>query len=261
MALSASASSTRRGACARMAGSSAATEAPPPQPHTTVRLAHGSACGSRNINSGCATSQSICGWPSRPTYTRPAPPCSAALAASKAAPAMAVAPGCAASPALPAPVGAGRRVSPPTMATSPRLPLWLACAWCAAAGAPDSQAVGGSSPSGTARSSNQTVPQASRPCAVNSPGLRVSRLSVWVRLSVPNKLLALVWPALAAIKGVASGESRQPVSASSPLGTSTFRRSAGLLAMCASQSAMRPSGGRVAPMPSRASMHTSCTPS
>ena len=147
------------------------------------------------------------------------------------------------------------------MATSPRLPLWLACAWCAAAGAPDSLAVGGSSPGDTARSSNQTAPQASRPCAVNSPGLRVSRLSVWARLSVSNKPLALVWIALAAIKGVASGESRQPVSASSPLGTSTFRRSAGLRAMCANQSAMRPSGGRAAPMPSRASMHTSCSPS
>ena len=52
----------------------------------------------------------------------------------------------------------------------------------------------------------------------------------------------------------------QPVSAFKPLGTSTASSGAGVACSRASTSAKRPSGGRVAPMPSSASMQKSCAP-
>ena len=144
--------------------------------------------------------------------------------------------------------------SPPMTATSPKLPLWLAWASDDRAGrcavsAPSSRAQGVTlTGSTTPRSSNQTSPAASRPCAVNSPGLRVSRLKQKVasaNAATPQE----------AIKSVA------PVSLSSPVGTSTDSRAAVLVRIRSSQSVISAvpalDGSSRAPMPSNASMQKS----
>jgi len=111
MALSASASRTKRGATDSARASQGAMSCPPPHPHTTVALSKGSMAGSRVIKAGWLTCVALS---KSPKYTRPAPPCSAAVAAKIAAPCMPLA--------------------PPKMATSPRLPLWLLCAAVARSG-------------------------------------------------------------------------------------------------------------------------------
>ena len=170
--------------------------------------------------------------------TRPAPACRAARAASSAAPLMWL-----------------RGVdSPPITATSPKLPLWLVwasderAARCARF-VPISRAQGATSAGRkTPRSSNQTSPVASRPWAVKSPGFSVNKLK-------QKMLLAQVERAQDAIKVVS------PVSASSPVGTSTDSRAAALDCINASHSVISrlPALARSsrAPIPSSASMQKS----
>ena len=165
MALSASASSTSRFATDPTLGKTPLTASPAPQPHTTTCVRKSSASGLRNISSGWSGLTVIALSPSKATNTRPAPACSAALAASRAAPAMWLL--C--------------LDSPPKMATSPKLPLWLRCILCCRTqpSAPDSLALGGSvAVRSTPRSSNHTWPALSRPSPVNNPGFRVNKARV-----------------------------------------------------------------------------------
>ena len=169
MAFKASASKTKRGACDNTAGNTCRTASPPPQPHTTVvsrkTLISRIEGTVRNINSGCAGSTRMLPPSNSATKTRPAPACKLARADSKAA------------PVIPS--------APPTMATSPKLPLWLSCARCECLrrSAPKTQAEACTvqSSSLAPKSSNQTCPAASFPCAVKSPGFKVNsdRQNIW----------------------------------------------------------------------------------
>ena len=109
------------------------------------------------------------------------------------------------------------------------------------------------------RSCHHTCPAASLPWAVNSPGFNVNRLSVCC--AVPG------FAAVLRVEGSSPG-AYWPVSASSPEGTSTASTGAALLRSCASQCAStvpraEPDGVCLVddrtPMPSRASMHRSCS--
>ena len=136
---------------------------------------------------------------------------------------------------------------PPSTTTSERLPLWLACirTTCAPGESPRpaSQAETATSVGRAhCRSSNQTAPARSRPWAVNRPGLRLSNDSVW---RGPGGCPAVHSPVC---------EWNWPVSASSPLGTSTHRQGAFDWWSRRSQSASGLSGTRVTPIPSMASM-------
>ena len=131
--------------------------------------------------------------------------------------------------------------APPMTITSPKLPLCCAC-WrtdCSRATLSPlaSHARGGTcaATSAMARSSNHTWPAWSRPWAVNTPGFRVSRHSVCVAIT-------------------ASSPSRVPWSASSPVGRSTASRAPACALSRRTASARAPSGPRVLPRPSRASM-------
>ena len=135
---------------------------------------------------------------------------------------------------------------PPITITSPKLPLWLA--WARAAFSPigccwpASHAVTGGSVGGTTpRSSSQTFPAASRPWAVKRPGLSVRSESVCLG---PGRKCG----------DVSAVGSSAPVSAFSPLGKSTHRTSSGVVRSRDSQAPSRPSTGRMAPMPIKASI-------
>ena len=131
---------------------------------------------------------------------------------------------------------------PPTINTSPWLPLWALCgglresAWPAM---PTSQASGGDADEATPRSSNHTSPAASRPWAVNSPGFKVSSERVWRGpLGVGADQCSGHWP----------------VSAFRPLGRSTHNTGARPRWSACRCAANTPVGARHAPMPSKASM-------
>ena len=92
MAFRASASITAWVAIDKTLASAWRTASPPPQPHTIVMALKSSASTLRSISSGRCGSTAIAPPSSRATNTRPAPECSAADAASKAAPVMPGAP-------------------------------------------------------------------------------------------------------------------------------------------------------------------------
>ena len=127
-------------------------------------------------------------------------------------------------------------LAPPTMATSPKLPLCEAWRRFACAGAGFSQALGCSA-SGQPSVWSQTWPLMSRPWQVNTPGLRLNKLRVWVART--------------------QGPSAAPVSASSPLGRSAETTGIPAVFICAIHSAQMPCAASRRPVPSSASMQRS----
>ena len=160
---------------ARISGMSASMLWPPPQPATTWRFSRSSCAHCLCIRSGGTGHEAS---PCKFRMTRPAPACKAALAAKTAAPLM--------------PMPRKDSDSPPMTATSPWLPLWLACDLCIRSAGLLSHAAwtGRFSVVGVLGMSSSSVlsqisPHTSRPWPMKRPGLAEMKVRVWSARTTP----------------------------------------------------------------------------